>query len=82
LVNIIFLPTATWGHAYFLFYLIPFFAFANALFLVKIFSRHKIFFFLPYEYYPDKRTRAVSESDAGKKTALEIWCGGNSFNKT
>jgi len=43
LVNIIFLPTATWGHAYFLFYLIPFFAFAQAIFLIKIFPHRKTF---------------------------------------
>ncbi len=35
-LNLIFLPTASWGHSYFLFYFIPFFAFTGGLFMEQI----------------------------------------------
>lgn len=35
-LNLFFLPTATWGHSYFLYYFVPFFAFAGGLFLGSI----------------------------------------------
>lgn len=34
-LNLIFLPTATWGHSYFLFYFIPFFAWSGGLWLMR-----------------------------------------------
>ena len=43
LINCIVLPTATWGHSYFLYLFIPFFAFTEGLFLKKI--RHKTVLF-------------------------------------
>lgn len=33
LLNLLFLPAATWGHSYFLYYFVPFFAWAGALWL-------------------------------------------------
>lgn len=39
LINVIFLPTASWGHGYFLYFCIPFFAYSGALFIVSIKSR-------------------------------------------
>lgn len=38
-LNIIFLPTATWGHSYFLFYFIPFFSFLGGIWFVKVEKR-------------------------------------------
>ena len=35
LLNFIFLPTATWGHSYFLYYFIPFFAWTGGLWLER-----------------------------------------------
>lgn len=35
LLNLIFLPTATWGHSYFLYYFIPFFAWAGGVWLER-----------------------------------------------
>ncbi len=35
LLNLIFLPTATWGHSYFLYYFIPFFAWTGGLWLER-----------------------------------------------
>lgn len=43
-LNIVFLPTATWGHSYFLFYLIPFFAFVGALWFAAHENAHKVIF--------------------------------------
>ncbi len=40
LLNVFVLPTATWGHSYFLFYLIPFFAFSGALWIVGHEKKH------------------------------------------
>lgn len=36
ILNIVFLPTASWGHSYFLFYLIPFFAYSGAQVFEKL----------------------------------------------
>lgn len=38
-LNLFFLPATAWGHSYFLYYFIPFFAFASALFIEKIEKR-------------------------------------------
>lgn len=35
-LNLLFLPAASWGHSYFLYYFIPFFAFAGGLYFEKI----------------------------------------------
>ncbi len=35
LLNLIFLPTATWGHSYFLYYFIPFFAWTGGLWIER-----------------------------------------------
>lgn len=36
LLNLIFLPAASWGHSYFLYYFIPFFAFSGGLVMVRL----------------------------------------------
>lgn len=42
-LNIIFLPSATWGHSYFLYYFIPFIALTGAIVLLYI-SKRRVFF--------------------------------------
>jgi len=44
LMNVIVLPTATWGHSYFLFYLIPYFSYIGALWFVTHEYREKRIF--------------------------------------
>lgn len=43
-VNVIVLPTATWGHSYFLYPFIPFFAFGEALILTKFLHKPRFFY--------------------------------------
>jgi 4-amino-4-deoxy-L-arabinose transferase-like glycosyltransferase len=45
LLNLIFLPTATWGHSYFLYYFIPFFAWAGGVWLERREKKPWVVFF-------------------------------------